>query len=63
MLDERHRPCKMELSYKNKTPVYARTNRIIGGYAPSQYLYILEISNIIIINLKKHEISYLIYGY
>lgn len=26
----------------NKTPIYARTNRIIGGYAPSQYLSSLE---------------------
>ncbi len=25
-----------------KTPIYARTNRIIGGYAPSQYLSSLE---------------------
>ena len=26
----------------NKTPIYARTNRIIGGNAPSQYLSSLE---------------------
>lgn len=26
----------------NKTPIYARTNRIIGGYAPSQYTSSLE---------------------
>lgn len=29
-------------SVVNKTPIYARTNRIIGGYAPSQYLSSLE---------------------
>lgn len=26
----------------NKTPIYARTNRIIGGYAPSKYLSSIE---------------------
>lgn len=26
----------------NKTPIYARTNRIIGGYAPSKYLGSIE---------------------
>lgn len=26
----------------NKTPIYARTNRIIGGYAPSKYLNSIE---------------------
>ena len=25
-----------------KTPIYARTNRIIGGYAPSKYLSSIE---------------------
>lgn len=29
-------------SVVNKTPIFARTNRIIGGYAPSQYLASLE---------------------
>lgn len=29
-------------SVVNKTPIYARTNRIIGGYAPSVYLSSLE---------------------
>jgi hypothetical protein len=26
----------------NKTPIYARTNRIIGGYAPTKYLSSIE---------------------
>ncbi len=42
VLDERHRPRKKELSYKNKTPIYARTNRIIGGYAPHSIFLVLK---------------------
>ena len=46
----------------NKTPIFARTNRIIGGYAPSQYLSSLERnhkSNREVLNesLRSHQID------
>lgn len=46
----------------NKTPIYARTNRIIGGYAPSQYLSSLErnhqaTSELLNQSLESHQID------
>ena len=46
-------------SIVNKTPLFARTNRIIGGNAPSEYLNKIEDSNhVVSVNLDRYIASH-----